>query len=34
MNVMEIFGGHSVKDTSGFHAMLQKAEEIEATRIK
>ena len=33
MNPMEFFGGHSVKDKSGFHAMLKKAEELENTRI-
>ena len=34
MNVMEIFGGHGVKDLKGFQAMLKKAEELEAARIK
>ena len=29
LNPMEIFGGHGVKDLSGFHAMLAKAREIE-----
>ena len=29
MNVMEIMGGHGVKDTSGLHAILKKAREIE-----
>ena len=34
MNVMEILGGHSVKDKSGFHAMLAKAAEIEEAKIQ
>lgn len=34
MNPMEILGGHGVKDKSGFHAMLKKAEELEAARIE
>ncbi|MCB1735298.1 MAG: 4Fe-4S dicluster domain-containing protein [Gammaproteobacteria bacterium] len=34
MNVMEILGGHSVKDKSGFHAMLKKAAEIEEAKIQ
>jgi len=34
MNPMEILGGHSVKDKSGFHAMLKKAEELESARIE
>jgi quinone-modifying oxidoreductase subunit QmoC len=29
LNPMEIFGGHSVKDLKGFHAVLAKAKEIE-----
>ncbi|MDP2792961.1 MAG: 4Fe-4S dicluster domain-containing protein [Sulfurisoma sp.] len=29
LNPMEIFGGHSVKDLNGFHAVLAKAKEIE-----
>ena len=29
INTMEFFGGHAVKDLSGFHAMLAKAREIE-----
>lgn len=34
MNPMEILGGHSVKDKSGFQAMLKKATELEAARIE
>jgi len=34
MNLMELIGGHSVKDVKGFHAMLKKAEELEAARIE
>lgn len=33
MNPMEIFGGHSVKDKSGLHAMIKKAQELEEARI-
>ena len=33
MNPMEFFAGHSIKDKSGFHAMLKKAEELESARI-
>jgi quinone-modifying oxidoreductase subunit QmoC len=29
LNPMEIFGGHSVKDLKGFHAILAKAKDIE-----
>jgi quinone-modifying oxidoreductase subunit QmoC len=32
MNVMEMVGGHSVKDTSGLHAILKKAREIEEAK--
>jgi quinone-modifying oxidoreductase subunit QmoC len=31
---MEFFGGHSVKDLSGFHKMVKKAQEIEESKIK
>jgi quinone-modifying oxidoreductase, subunit QmoC len=34
LNPFEILGGHSVKDKSGFHAMLKKAREIEDKRKK
>ncbi|MET0042907.1 MAG: 4Fe-4S dicluster domain-containing protein [Candidatus Thiodiazotropha sp. 6PLUC3] len=30
MNAMEFFGGHSVKDLSGFQKIVKKAQEIEA----
>ena len=33
MNVMEIMGGHGVKDTGGLHAILKKAREIEDAKI-
>jgi len=33
MGAMEMMGGHSCKDTKGFHAMLKKAQELEETRI-
>lgn len=33
MNPMEIIGGHSVKDKSGFQAMVKKAQELEEARI-
>jgi quinone-modifying oxidoreductase subunit QmoC len=32
LNPMEIFGGHAVKDLKGFHAMVAKAQEIEAKK--
>ena len=28
-----MIGGHSCKDTKGFHAMLKKAQELEEARI-
>ncbi|MFA7241368.1 MAG: 4Fe-4S dicluster domain-containing protein [Sulfuricellaceae bacterium] len=34
LNPFEIFGGHGVQDKSGFHAMLNKAREIEDQRKK
>jgi quinone-modifying oxidoreductase subunit QmoC len=34
MNAMEFFGGHSVKDLSGFHKIVKKAQEIEEGKIK
>jgi quinone-modifying oxidoreductase subunit QmoC len=34
MNAMEFFGGHSVKDLSGFHKMVKKAQEIEDGNLK
>lgn len=34
LNAMEALGGHSVKDQSGFSAMIKKAQEIEAKRIE
>lgn len=34
LNVMEMLGGHSIKDKSGFHAMLKKARELEDKRRK
>ena len=34
MAVGEAFGGHSVKDLSGFHKMLKKAQELEDARIQ
>jgi quinone-modifying oxidoreductase subunit QmoC len=34
MNAMEFFGGHSVKDLSGFHNMVKKAQEIEEGNLK
>jgi len=34
MNPMEILGGHAVKDLSGFQKAIQKAQELEAARIK
>ena len=33
MNPMEIIGGHSVKDLSGFQNMIKKAQELEDARI-
>ncbi len=32
INPMELFGGHAVKDLKGFHAIVQKAQEIEDRR--
>ncbi len=32
LNPMEIFGGHGVKDLKGFHAIVAKAQEIEAKK--
>ena len=34
LNPMEYFGGHGIKDTSGFHAILKKAREIEDAKMK
>lgn len=34
LNPMEYFGGHGVKDTSGLHAILKKAREIEDAKMK
>jgi quinone-modifying oxidoreductase subunit QmoC len=34
MNAMEFFGGHSVKDLSGFHKIVKKAQEIEEGNLK
>ncbi|MES9968963.1 MAG: 4Fe-4S dicluster domain-containing protein [Candidatus Thiodiazotropha sp.] len=34
MNAMEFFGGHSVKDLSGFQKMVKKAQEIEEGNLK
>jgi len=34
MAMGEAFGGHSVKDLSGFHKMLKKAQELEDARIQ
>lgn len=34
LNPMELFGGHAIQDKSGFHAMLEKAREIEDSRRK
>ena len=34
MNVGELFGGHSIKDTSGLNAILKKAREIEDAKLK
>jgi len=33
MAPMEFFGGHSVKDISGLHKMIKKAQELEDARI-
>ena len=33
LNPFEILGGHSIKDKSGFKAMIKKAQEIEEARI-
>jgi quinone-modifying oxidoreductase subunit QmoC len=33
MNPMEIVGGHSVNDLSGFQKVVKKAQELEAARI-
>ncbi|VAW55008.1 Heterodisulfide reductase subunit C-like protein [hydrothermal vent metagenome] len=33
LNPMELLGGHSIKDKSGFQAMIKKAQEIEDARI-
>jgi len=33
MSPMELFGGHGIKDVKGLHAMLKKAEELEAARV-
>lgn len=32
MSPMEYFGGHSIKDTKGLHAILKKAREIEEAK--
>jgi quinone-modifying oxidoreductase subunit QmoC len=32
LNPMEIFGGHALKDLKGFHAIVAKAQEIEAKK--
>ncbi len=34
MSPMEYFGGHSIKDTKGLHAILKKAREIEEAKAK
>jgi hypothetical protein len=34
MNPSELFGGHSIKDTSGLNAILKKAREIEDAKLK
>ena len=34
MSVGEAFGGHSVKDLSGFHKMIKKAQELEDARLE
>ncbi|MCP4409594.1 MAG: 4Fe-4S dicluster domain-containing protein [Gammaproteobacteria bacterium] len=33
MNMLELVGGHGIKDLKGFHAMLKKARELEDKRI-
>ena len=33
MSPFELLGGHSIKDKTGFHAMLQKAKELEDAKI-
>ncbi len=33
MNPLEIVGGHGIKDVKGFHAMLDKAQELEDARV-
>ncbi len=33
MNPLEIVGGHGIKDVKGFHAMLNKAQELEDARV-
>ncbi len=33
MSHMELFGGHGIKDTSGLHAILKKAREIEDAKM-
>ncbi len=33
MNMLELVGGHGIKDLNGFHAMLNKAQELEDKRI-
>jgi quinone-modifying oxidoreductase subunit QmoC len=33
LDPMEFFGGHAVKDLSGFQKVIKKAEELEAARI-
>ena len=34
MSIMEMFGGHGVKDTGGLHAILKKAREIELAKAE
>jgi len=33
LNIKELIGGHTVKDKKGYHAMIKKAQELEAARI-
>jgi quinone-modifying oxidoreductase subunit QmoC len=33
MSPMEMLGGHAVKDLSGFHKVIKKAQELEDARI-
>jgi quinone-modifying oxidoreductase, subunit QmoC len=33
MSPMELLGGHKCQDTSGLHAILKKAQEIEEAKI-